>query len=152
MPRFKTLKRDDAGFTLIEVLVSGTIVGALTSIAIPTYLHLRDDAANTSAQVDVRNAVTAVEAYFADNLAYPATGVLDNDTVTFTSPRAASATMKVSTGNTFGYALAGDGSGYLLCAQSTVGGTTYEFFSKQGGSIIASTMVDLEACLTQPNP
>jgi type IV pilus assembly protein PilA len=152
MPRFTTLKQDEAGFTLIEMLVTSTIVGALITVAIPMYLDLPKDAANTSALVDVRNAVTAVEAYFADNLVYPATGVLDDDTVTFTGPAVTPAIMKVSTGNTFGYALTADGSGYLLCGQSTVGGATYEFFSKQGGSVVASETVDLDACLAQANP
>jgi prepilin-type N-terminal cleavage/methylation domain-containing protein len=58
------------GFTLIELLVVIIIIGILLAIAIPSYLGFRDRANNSAAQANVRAAVPAVEAYFADNGTY----------------------------------------------------------------------------------
>src|SRR4051812_41345275 len=64
----------DRGFTLIELLVVVVIIGVLVAIAVPTYLNYRKGAENKSAQSDVRSAITAVEQFYSDNNALPATG------------------------------------------------------------------------------
>lgn len=60
----------EGGFTLIELLVVIIIIGILLAIAVPSYLGFRDRANRTAAQANVRSAVPAVEAYFADNGTY----------------------------------------------------------------------------------
>jgi type IV pilus assembly protein PilA len=59
-----------AGFTLIELLVVIIIIGILLAIAIPSYIKFRDRANRSAAQANVRAAIPAVEAYYADNSTY----------------------------------------------------------------------------------
>jgi type IV pilus assembly protein PilA len=62
--------RGQGGFTLIELLVVIIIIGILLAIAIPSYLKFRDRANKSAAQANVRAAIPAVEAYYADNNTY----------------------------------------------------------------------------------
>lgn len=53
------------GFTLIELLVVITIIGILASIALPRYAYLKQKAYLTAVKSDLRNLVTAQEAFYA---------------------------------------------------------------------------------------
>ncbi|WP_411277384.1 type IV pilin protein [Gaiella sp.] len=64
------LAKEESGFTLIELLIVLVIIGILLAIAVPSYLGFKDRANRTAAQANVRSAVPAVEAYYADNGTY----------------------------------------------------------------------------------
>ncbi len=64
--------RNEKGFTLIELLVVVAIIGILAAIAIPQFAAYRQRAFDARAESDLRNAMTAEEAYFVDNETYTA--------------------------------------------------------------------------------
>jgi type IV pilus assembly protein PilA len=61
-------KRDEKGFTLVELLIVISIIGILATIAIPTFASYRARSFDSAAMSDLRNAASAQEAYFIDNL------------------------------------------------------------------------------------
>src|SRR5262245_60631701 len=58
------------GFTLIELLIVVVIIGILASIAIPKFANTKEKAYLATMKSDLRNLITAQEAYFSDNTAY----------------------------------------------------------------------------------
>lgn len=64
-----------AGFTLIELLIVVVIIGVLAAIAIPQFTNTKEKAFDAAAQSDIRNMMTAEEAYFFSTQAYAASTV-----------------------------------------------------------------------------
>src|SRR5881227_3571625 len=65
-----TMVRNKKGFTLIELLIVVVIIGILAAIAIPKFANTKEKAYLASMKSDLRNLITAEEAYFADSVKY----------------------------------------------------------------------------------
>ena len=63
-------RQDKRGFTLIELLIVVVIIGILAAIAIPKFQNTKGKANAAALKSDLRNLVTAEEAYFYDKEIY----------------------------------------------------------------------------------
>ena len=64
------MRRTSRGFTLIELLIVVVIIGVLAAVAIPKFQNTKGKANTAGLKSDLRNLVTAQEAYFYENQTY----------------------------------------------------------------------------------
>jgi type IV pilus assembly protein PilA len=130
------------GFTLIELLIVVVIIGILAAIAIPKFASTKQKAYTASMKTDLRNLVTAEEAYF-------------SNTTTYTNATAGVATsFHVSAGNAITFVNA-SATGWSATATNTFVPTTASGHvcgvwvggaASQPGSIAADSIEGAPAC------
>jgi len=67
------MKKQERGFTLIELMIVIAIIGILAAIAIPQFASYRIKAFNSAAKADMHSAQTTYEVFFNDASKYPNT-------------------------------------------------------------------------------
>ena len=73
--RARRLRRKDAGYTLLELLVVMGILAVLAAVATPQLMGYFGKAKLQSAEVQIQNIGTALELYYMENGSYPSESV-----------------------------------------------------------------------------
>ena len=66
------MKKNDEGFTLVELLIVIVILGILATVVVFAVQGITDTGQQNACAVGERTVQTAVEAYYAENQAWPA--------------------------------------------------------------------------------
>ena len=69
----KHVKNNQAGFTLIEIMVVIVIIGILASVVVPRVMDNPDQARTAKAKHDIQALGSALDIYRLDNYTYPST-------------------------------------------------------------------------------
>ena len=128
------------GFTLIELLVVIIILGILLAVAVPSYIGFKDKAEKSAAQANVRAAVPAVEAFYADRGTYVG---LDNPSTHATAPGISFYDPGSSSKITVSASPAPTATTY--CIYSTQGGATF-YKNSPAGAITEDTVTPFTNC------
>lgn len=64
------MRRDPRGFTLIELMIVVVILGILVAIVVPKFANGKERAMVAAMRTDLRNLVSAEEAFFTNGLVY----------------------------------------------------------------------------------
>jgi prepilin-type N-terminal cleavage/methylation domain-containing protein len=70
--KFKDKNLIQAGFTLVELLVVIVILGILAAVVVFAVGGITNKGKNSACQIEIRTVNTALQAYYAQNSAYPA--------------------------------------------------------------------------------
>lgn len=73
-----TKKRDQAGFTIVELLIVIVVIGILAALVITTYSGIQAKARDSQRQNNLGAVQTQLEAYFQDNQTYPSYSDMDS--------------------------------------------------------------------------
>src|SRR5476651_2009638 len=80
-----SLKKNNKGFTIVELLIVIVVIGILALLVITTYSGIQAKARNSKRSSDIKSLQTQLEAYFSQNGYYPSLGDMNTGTAANTS-------------------------------------------------------------------
>jgi len=126
-------RNNRAGFTLIELLIVVVIIGILATIAVPKFAATKDKAKLASVRSDIRNIMTAQEAYWADFTTFASLAQLQ------------AATNFTLSGSNTG-AISPTATGYTVTITNSTIGSPLDQCQVEVGGGVASTLDGLIVC------
>jgi len=123
--------RDEAAFTVVELLVVMSIILVLAGLILATSSYVHNKGARSRAEAEVAAMSAALENYKADNGVYPAsTTLLPTEANPFNYQTASMILFKSLTGDTDSDGQPGPGTSYMALKPNQIGGTSPAFFVK----------------------
>lgn len=77
---FSLKKRDQSGFTIVELLIVIVVIGILAALVVTTYGGIQAKARDSKRQSDLQALQTQIEAFYATNNYYPPRADVNNAT------------------------------------------------------------------------
>ena len=124
----RTLSDRRSGFTLIELLMVVVIIGLLASIAIPRFSDTKDRARLATMKSDLRNLVSAQEAYMMDYQTYAS----DPTTLAFNASPKVTITLASSTGFAASWSASAQSNGGVLQCRIGLGADSTQSGGRDG--------------------
>jgi general secretion pathway protein G len=75
-----SLKKNNRGFTIVELLIVIVVIGILAALVIVTYNGIQQKARDTERKTDIKALQGHLEAYWADNAKYPTLAQVNDTT------------------------------------------------------------------------
>lgn len=75
-----TKKRDQQGFTIVELLIVIVVIGILAALVVTTYAGIQAKARDSKRKTDIASIQTQVEAYYAEANEYPSNANMNSST------------------------------------------------------------------------
>lgn len=76
-----SLKKQNKGFTIVELLIVIVVIGILAGLVITTYNGIQQKARNTERTTDLKTFQSQLEAFYAQNAHYPSNNDLGTSSV-----------------------------------------------------------------------
>ncbi len=77
LERIREARRNESGFTLVELLIVIVILGVLAGIVVFAVANFSDEGTNAACKADKKNVEIATESFFAQKKYYPGDGTKD---------------------------------------------------------------------------
>ncbi|MBC7581851.1 prepilin-type N-terminal cleavage/methylation domain-containing protein [Aeromicrobium sp.] len=150
-----SLKKQNKGFTIVELLIVIVVIGILAGLVITTYNGIQQKARNTERTTDLKTFQSQLEAYNANNGRYPTStdlGTNSGTNVTWTAANLKGMdkeTLRDPKGSDFSLATASTANKYayaptpLGCDNATTDCAAYKLTAKQEGSTTDITVDSL---------